>query len=238
VATRSAAMPWPSNLLGRLEVQPDGCVHFTGVINQYGYGKVHRNGRMLQAHRLMYELMVGPIPDGMVVDHLCHNIDLSCSGGEACLHRRCVNPAHLEVVTHRVNINRGRRGPKSHCPQGHEFTPENTYVYADGSRRCRACGAEHSRRFYARKGRPGRRKAASARGIVERLRRSEAAAEALPALEAEREPWVTHDGAGRRFRLKHVVVGGNNPPYYRLVPAPSDLLSDQDEEPTREGAGG
>jgi hypothetical protein len=78
----------------------------------------------------------------------------------------------------------------------------------------------------------------SARGIVERLRRSEAAAEALPALEAEREPWVTHDGAGRRFRLKHVVVGGNNPPYYRLVPAPSDLLSDQDEEPTREGAGG
>jgi hypothetical protein len=102
---------------------------------------------------LAYELLVSPIPAGFEIDHTCHNRDLSCPGGSSCLHRACVNPAHLEVVTGLVNIAHGRVGVGSmgltHCKHGHEYTPENTYTNPRGKRVCRTCHRERVARVRA-----------------------------------------------------------------------------------------
>lgn len=130
-------LPWPENLLSRLAVTPSGCVEFTGCRDREGYGKLwHPDGHGL-AHRAMYVLMVGPIPDGLTLDHLCRNPP-------------CVNPGHLEPVTLAVNILRSEaRGAfnsrKTHCVHGHEFTEENTLKRAKGSRGCRTCANEARR---------------------------------------------------------------------------------------------
>jgi hypothetical protein len=120
------------------------CWLWTGSTN-HGYGQFYVKGKSspARAHRVAYELTTGLIPEGMELDHLCHNRDASCPGGFTCPHRACVNPAHLEPVTHRVNGLRGRsvaagHAAKTHCPQGHEYTLENTRR-ANGRRQCRAC---------------------------------------------------------------------------------------------------
>lgn len=112
----------------------DGCWLWTGHIDRLGYGRVRiggKNGVTGTAHRFMYELLVGPVPDGLTLDHLCRN-------------RACCNPSHLDPVTQRENVLRGagiaaRRARQTHCIHGHEFTPENTKVDAKGNRRCREC---------------------------------------------------------------------------------------------------
>lgn len=127
----------------------DGCWEWTGPISERGYGVA--NG---QAHRTVYELLVGPIPEGLQLDHLCHNEDLTCEGGAICLHRRCVNPMHLEPVTNQENALRSRltlasiNSAKTHCPSGHEFTPENTAIYGSKQpgRYCRQCYRDKSKR--------------------------------------------------------------------------------------------
>lgn len=86
---------WPQNLVLNLRFMPSGCVEFTGAISSTGYGHVLREGKMVGAHRAAYELLVGPIPDGLHIDHLCCN-------------RPCVNPAHLEPVTMQENLRRAR----------------------------------------------------------------------------------------------------------------------------------
>lgn len=83
------------------------------------------------AHVYAYRLLVGPIPAGLHLDHLCRT-------------PRCVNPSHLEAVTCRTNVLRGvgitaRNAAATHCLRGHEFTPENTYIPRSGNRNCRAC---------------------------------------------------------------------------------------------------
>lgn len=107
------------------------CWLWTRSLNGKGYAEVKVNGRHHPAHRLAYELLVGPIPAGLVLDHLCRV-------------RHCVNPAHLEPVTNRENILRGDTVPaknaaKTHCAQGHPYDDANTINRPNGHRRCRAC---------------------------------------------------------------------------------------------------
>lgn len=108
-----------------------------------GYGQIHFGGQFALAHRVAYELMVGPIPDGLTLDHLCHDPDL-CDLASDCPHRRCVNPSHVEPVSGGVNILRGGglaalNARKEECDHGHAFDEANTYVDPRGKRACRAC---------------------------------------------------------------------------------------------------
>lgn len=114
-----------------------GCWLWLGALNQHGYGSLgitfaYQQTKILLAHRVSYEIFKGPIPDGLTIDHLCRV-------------RHCVNPDHLEAVTHRENILRGvGRGAKearqTECINGHPFSPENTYYQpSTGSRKCRLC---------------------------------------------------------------------------------------------------
>lgn len=129
---------------------PGGCWIWTASTDQKGYGRITRNNRKHSAHRYMYKLLVGPIPDGLELDHLCRVTS-------------CVNPAHLEPVTTRENLRRSTAAStlnalKTHCPAGHEYTPENTYCPPSRPtwRSCRTC--------IRAKGR-GRRKAAPTPGV-------------------------------------------------------------------------
>ena len=142
-----------------------GCWVWQATIARNGYGQFWDGERTQMAHRYAYELLVGPIPDGLDVDHQCHNADESCLGGPSCPHRRCVNPAHLAPADRSTNLRRGRTGKlpsnhshqtgKTHCPQGHPYDEANTYriVRSDGhrERHCRTCKRETVRRIRERK---------------------------------------------------------------------------------------
>lgn len=120
----------PPHVRQRLMEVDSGCWEWTGRLDTFGYGQVDwPNSKKAQsAHRAIYKHLIGEIPEGMELDHLCRN-------------RRCANPAHLEPVTHRENCRRGLKGIlRTHCKLGHELTPENTYVQPKtGQRHCRKC---------------------------------------------------------------------------------------------------
>ena len=161
----------PRPLIERLRTkfrvnEATGCWDWTGYIMPNGYGKLTiPEQRSNLAHRLVYEEYVGPIPEGLDIDHLCRN-------------RACVNPDHLEPVTRSVNLARSpivramraavtaaaaiRRAErlanskhnryKTHCPSGHPYDEENTRWYRN-SRRCKACDRiQHNERYRARRG--------------------------------------------------------------------------------------
>lgn len=127
----------------RRTVREGECWVFTGAKNHSGYGIVQL-GRGIgtdRAHRIVYREMVGPIPEGLTLDHLCANT-------------ACCNPAHLEPVTRSENTKRqwaagrGNAGAsnvtKTHCPRGHAYDEANTYR-SNGRRHCRACAREKAR---------------------------------------------------------------------------------------------
>ena len=122
----------------------DSCWMWEGPKRGNGYGSFCINYQRIPPHRVSYELLVGPIPKGLVIDHLCRT-------------PLCVNPDHLEPVTHRENLLRGvgasaANARKTHCINGHAFDESNTHVKPDGSRVCRECGrASFRRRWQKRK---------------------------------------------------------------------------------------
>lgn len=121
-----------------------------------GYTNVSFQGRRFGAHILIHRARIGPVPDGHVVDHVCHD-PRRCAGGFGCPHRSCINPAHLKAVPRGANSSaeRSRRRRPTHCHQGHEFTPENTRVGKGGRRICKTCARERAAEDY-REGRKGR----------------------------------------------------------------------------------
>lgn len=140
---RQERRPLIDRFLEKIQRHENGCWIFTGCLATTGYGKMSSSGpnrKSEYAHRISYELYNGLIPEGMEIDHLCRN-------------RQCVNPEHLEVVTSALNMQRaapymilnpGNRGihekSKTHCPHGHEYSLENTYLDPrNGNRHCKAC---------------------------------------------------------------------------------------------------
>lgn len=125
----------PVSFQSKVEVdEASGCWLWTAHLDRKGYGRyVHERGSL--AHRFSYEHFVGPIPDGLHIDHLC------------CV-TRCVNPDHLDVVTNLENARR-QVARTTACPHDHEYTEINTYWY-DGHRRCRTCRRINERARLAR----------------------------------------------------------------------------------------
>lgn len=132
---------------------PDACWPWNGALTK-GYGAFNVSGRTMKAHAMSYELTKGPVPEGLVLDHTCHD-PKECPGREECPHRRCCNPDHLAAVTPRRNNSRDRavnpRAEKTHCPQGHPYDAANTYVNPQGRRNCRACSRASGDRYRRRK---------------------------------------------------------------------------------------
>jgi len=116
------------------------CWNWTGSLFKKpsgSYGQLRmcgRKGKTQRAHRVSYENFVGKIPDGLSIDHLCQNT-------------LCVNPNHLQPVTHSENMRRGRNAKKTHCVNGHKRTSENIYINTRGAKECRICLKENQRRY-------------------------------------------------------------------------------------------
>lgn len=117
-----------------------GCWDWLGDMNQKGYGRLFYNGKKHSAHRVSFEMFNGPISEDLEIDHVCEN-------------RKCVNPAHLQQITHRQNIRNGRlmksrRIPKTHCPQGHPYQGDNVLWTRGGYQYCRQCRRDYDKRIY------------------------------------------------------------------------------------------
>ncbi len=137
----------PARFWAKVKRQPSGCWEWTGSRDWYGYGRFLTGSasdgsrKMSMAHRVAFEAYVGLIPPGFEADHLCHNPP-------------CVNPRHIEAVTHRENIQRGfdRRPKPTHCPEGHPYSGSNLYRHPRGTLVCRRCTSEHRKRYWERVG--------------------------------------------------------------------------------------
>lgn len=125
----------PPHFWSKVRQELSGCWLWQGA--QSPYGQFSIGGRLELAHRHAYQVLVGPIPEGLEIDHLCRTPP-------------CVNPLHMEAVTRSVNILRGRAAEglralqraKTHCPHGHPYSGENLYINPKGARMCRRCGRD------------------------------------------------------------------------------------------------
>ena len=145
-------MDLPQRLLDKVDVNPvSGCWEWTGYRLKTGYARVTFGNVSQIAHRLIYKLIVGPIPDGCDLHHNCRN-------------KGCVNPRHLAPLVRKAHLaeedhsTKGiREREKTHCPSGHEYTAENTYWHGDGKRKrgCKECRRVAHRRHYHLKQKAG-----------------------------------------------------------------------------------
>lgn len=120
--------------------QSGSCWQWIASKDRSGYGLFLYQKRKVSSHRFSYILFFHDIPIGLEIDHLCKN-------------KSCVNPDHLEAVTHLVNVRRGHSGNDNHesrktyCPQGHQYSKENTRTYKNGSRACKECVRNRNREY-------------------------------------------------------------------------------------------
>lgn len=133
----------PARIRSKFVVSDSGCWEWTASRNIGGYGMIWFEGRPRVAHRVAYGLLVGAIPDGLTLDHLCRV-------------RHCVNPAHLEPVTMYENMLRGesfsaRQARQTHCKNGHPLSGDNLYSNPNRKQRvCRTCRTAYVRAYYGR----------------------------------------------------------------------------------------
>lgn len=132
------------SFFSRITITDSGCWIWCGSLSPSGYSQMTVQQKTVRAHRWSYERFVAPIPDGLVIDHLCRNPS-------------CVNPNHLEPVTQRENTLRGispaaKNAKKTHCIHGHEFTDANT-IWKGGTRACRTCQKAAELKYQRRIGR-------------------------------------------------------------------------------------
>lgn len=125
----------PPRMAARVTVAKSGCWLWTGALASNGYGSVGYAARIHSAHGLAYRLLVGDVPDGLQLDHLCRE-------------RRCCNPVHLEPVTPAENMRRARALITA-CPKGHVYDEANTRI-RNGQRSCKECDRERTRRWRQR----------------------------------------------------------------------------------------
>lgn len=127
-------------VLSRWVADESGCWISSYSVGSHGYAQVgwHEAGRirMTLVHRVAWFAFNGPIPDGLTVDHMCHT-------------RRCVNPTHLRLLTNVENARDNGFATRTHCPAGHPYDEENTYVRPSGERNCRACARTYRRKAAA-----------------------------------------------------------------------------------------
>jgi hypothetical protein len=119
--------------MDKIKIDENGCWRWVGALDTNGYGAFRINGKNVLTHRYSYEGIKGSIPKGLYIDHLCRI-------------KNCVNPDHLEAVTHSENVKRGLpyKKPITHCPQGHEYTEKNTHINKKGHKKCRTCNRERA----------------------------------------------------------------------------------------------
>ena len=151
--TGSNAKPAVDRFFEKVELAGD-CWRWTNSLDDSGYGMFsagseRRKSHIVRAHIWSYEYFVDEVPEGLQLDHLCHNP--SCTDGTDCVHRRCVNPWHLEPVPPLVNSQRGCGARRKKCPQGHKYTPQNTYINPRGAQVCRKCAAASQARYERKK---------------------------------------------------------------------------------------
>lgn len=115
---------------------PNECWPWLAHVDQDGYGRWRTKTSHEPAARTSYRLLVGPIPDGLQIDHVYKR---------GCRRRDCVNPSHLEPVTAGENVRRAEPSRRTHCPQGHEYTVENTSLSSGTGRTCVECNRERNR---------------------------------------------------------------------------------------------
>lgn len=122
----------------KYDIDSNGCWNWNRFVDHNGYGSFRIKGNTRTAHRVIWELLRGKVPEGLVLDHLCRN-------------RKCVNPEHLEVVTQRENCMRGLIGGKTHCKNGHLFDEENTLISQGEKqytrRNCKSCDRIRKRAY-------------------------------------------------------------------------------------------
>lgn len=136
-------------IINRIEPQESGCWWYSGVPNRKGYAQTRigwPTTKSVLIHHLSWIYYKGDIPKGMVIDHLCHN-PFECEGGNTCIHRRCVNPNHLQLVTPQENNSKTVRVLKyrTHCKNGHSL--ENNIISFQNrpGNYCHTCRKETSK---------------------------------------------------------------------------------------------